>query len=148
MNSTHGSLKWTFDRLRLSAETDGHPAEQIVMGCAIGVIDADGRRKTSVQALWDTGTAMTIVSTDIARRLRLQQIDTITLHGLGGESIAPVCKAVILFPNGIAYGPIAVAVQDMPVSQVLLGMDIISIGTFLLERKPDGGTRFTFTLPE
>lgn len=34
----------------------------------------------------------------------------------------------------------------LPSTDVLIGMDIISMGRFLLEPKPDGGTKFMFIL--
>lgn len=114
------------------------------MDCYIGIEDEYGKRKTSVRALWDTGTSTTVITPDVARKLKPKVFDTISLNGLKGQSRAPVCAAYILFPNGRAYGPIAVAIHELPSADVLLGMDVISIGTFMLRRKPDGGTLFTF----
>ena len=145
-NSSRASLTWTHTNGSLSAETFGKPAEGLLMDCHIGVDDEHGKRKTSVRALWDTGTSTTIISPEVARKLKPKVFDTITLSGLKGQSRAPVCAIYVLFPNGKAFGPIAAAIHELPSVDVILGMDVISIGTFTLRRKPDGGTLFTFEL--
>ena len=145
-NSTQESSKWTIETSRLSFETFGSPADGIRMECHIGVEDERGKIRTPVTALWDTGTSMTVITPDVARKLKPKVIDTIVLNGLGGTRRVPVCAASVLLPNGLAYGPIAMAIDVLPTADVLLGMDVISIGTFLLEPKPDGGTKFMFIL--
>lgn len=145
-NSNRASLTWTYESGRLSAETGGKPAAEIVMDCHIGVIDESGKRKVPVRALWDTGTSTTVVTPEVARRLKMKVFTTIGLSGLKGSARAPVCAAYVLLPNGKTYGPIAVAIHELPTVDVLLGMDVISIGTFTIKRKPDGGTLFTFEL--
>lgn len=145
-NSNRASLTWTHATGILSAETFGLPAEELMMDCHIGVEDEHGKRKTSVRALWDTGTSTTVITPDVARKLKPKVFDTIGLNGLKGQSRAPVCAIYVLFPNGKAFGPIAAAIHELPSVDVILGMDVISIGTFTLRRKPDGGTLFTFEL--
>lgn len=43
-------------------------------------------------------------------------------------------------------GPMMVVVDEIPSVDVLLGMDVIRFGKFTIERKPDGGTLFTFDM--
>lgn len=68
------------------------------------------------------------------------------LSGMGGTDMAWTALVSIGLPCGLAWGPMRVAVHELPTHDVLLGMDIIRIGNFTIERKPDGGTRFTFDL--
>lgn len=144
---TPRGLTWTWTKKRLTAETFGKPAAELVMHCKIGWLENGAWQKEPVTALWDTGTSMTIISPSVARKLHLPSLeDTITLNGVKGTSEAEVYAARVILPNGKAYGPIAVAVQDLPSTDVLLGMDVISSGTFSIRRKPDGGTLFTFDL--
>lgn len=143
------SLKWTYEKSRLLAETECKPANSIEMECRIGYLKDDGRFAATppVQGIWDTGTSTTIVTPAVAQRLGLKPLPhQMNMNGLGGTDKADVCVACIIFPNGMAVGPLYVAVHDLPSIDVLIGMDVISFGTLKLERKPDGGTRFTFDM--
>lgn len=142
-----GGLTWTYEPARLCAETFGHPALELEMACDIG-IKVNGRWiKTPVRALWDTGTSITVISPQVASRLPLVKLDRkIRLSGMNTQGESDLFLASIIFPNGKCFGPIAVAVQELPSIDVLLGMNVIMSGTFTLERKPDGGTRFTFSM--
>lgn len=146
-HSTPHGLTWTWTKEKLTAETFGRPAEELAMNCKIGWYENGEWRKEPVRALWDTGTSMTIVSPAIARKLNLPSLDaTVTLNGVKSQSKANVYAARVILPNGKAYGPVAVAVQELPSTDVLIGMDVISAGMFTIKRKPDGGTLFTFDL--
>jgi len=101
---------------------------------------------TKVRGTWDTGTSTTVITPAVAAKLNLKPVGNINLNGLGGRQMSWLTIAWLRFPNGIVLGPLYMAVQDLPSTDVLIGMDVISMGRFLLERKPDGGTRFTFTL--
>lgn len=105
-------------------------------------------RFTGVKArgLWDTGTSTTVITPAIAEKLNLRPVGGMKMNGLGGVQQSWLTIAYLRFPNGTVVGPLYMAVHDLPSTDVLIGMDIISMGTFLLERKPDGGTRFTFKL--
>lgn len=117
------------------------------MDCHIGVYENGKWRKMPVRALWDTGTSVTVITPRVAETLNLPKLDgKFTLNAVNNQSEAQLCVARVILPNNKAYGPIAVAVQNLPSVDVLLGMDVISSGTFTIERKPDGGTRFTFVL--
>ena len=100
----------------------------------------------SAKGLWDTGTSTTVITPAIATKLGLQPMGGMTMNGLGGKHQSWLTLAFFRFPNGVIAGPIQMAVHDLPSTDVLIGMDIISMGKFTIERKPDGGTRFTFDL--
>lgn len=116
------------------------------MDCAI--IEMGSRRHERFKGLWDTGTSTTVITPDVAARLGIlpDTEHSMGLHGLGGTTDAPTVVAAIGFPNGQAFGPIEMAVHELPSVDVLIGMDVISIGKLTIERKADGGTRFTFDL--
>jgi hypothetical protein len=140
------SLTWTYERFRLSAETIGLPIEELVMDCKIAVKRNGDFDRVSAKALWDTGTSTTVITPGIAAKLGLEPDEKsyIDLNVVGGVIRAWMTVVYVLFPNGKGYGPIPVAVRELPSADVLLGMDVISIGTFTLRRKPDGGSLFTF----
>lgn len=139
-------MKWTYSAGKLSAETFGQPAEGFEMDCAI--IETGSWRHERFKGLWDTGTSTTVITPDVAARLGIlpDTEHSMGLHGLGGTTDAPTVVAAIGFPNGQAFGPIEMAVHELPSVDVLIGMDVISIGKLTIERKADGGTRFTFDL--
>ena len=52
-------------------------------------------------ALWDTGAMVSVVSPEVAVRLKLDIVDTIQIIGINGESLAEV--AVISIHNGYCH---------------------------------------------
>lgn len=117
------------------------------MDCNICILRDDGVFSgVSAKGLWDTGTSTTVITPAIAARLKLPIVGGMNMNGLGGRQQAGMTIAYFRFPNRTVVGPIRMAVHELPSTDVLIGMDIISMGTLLLERKPDGGTKFTFDL--
>ena len=98
------------------------------------------------RALWDTGSSITVVTPAMADKMHLLPIGDMNMNGLGGKQKAWKSKCFLRFPNGKFCGPIVVAVHELPSVDVLIGMDVISTGTFTIRRKPDGGTLFTFDM--
>ena len=146
--SSHASLgEWHWTNRSLSAESIGKPIKEIEMDCHICTID-EGKMTAAipVKAIWDTGSSVTVISSFVAASLGLQIVGEMRMHGMGGTEVAPICYAYLRFPNGTAIGPVRMAIHNLPSTEVLIGMNIITAGKFLLERKPDGGTRFSFTL--
>lgn len=146
-HSTPHGLTWTHTSSRLCCETYGHPALELEMDCEIGALKNGRLIKTPVRALWDTGTSITVITPEVASKLPLVKLDKkIGLNGLKSKSEAELYLAVVVFPNGKIFGPIVVAVQELPSTDVLLGMNVILGGTFAIQRKEDGGTLFTFDM--
>ena len=146
-NSTPHGLTWTHTRSQLSAETIGRPARSLDMDCHICVMTGENKfAGTKVKGLWDTGTSTTVITPAVAAKLNLKPAGNMTMNGLGGKQKSWITMACLRLPNGMVAGPFYMAVHELPSTDVLIGMDVISMGTFLLERKPDGGTRFTFEL--
>ena len=146
-NLNPGGLKWTHTRSSLSAETFGRPAESLEMDCGIGAVKDGVLQWERAKALWDTGTSTTVITPELDAKLGLEPDgDYMDLNGLGGVQKAWTAVVCVGLPNGKAYGPIPVAVHDLPSTDVLIGMDVICTGRFLLEPKPDGGTKFMFIL--
>ena len=118
------------------------------MDCAIIAVIDGQMRWERVRGLWDTGTSTTVITPAVAERLGLKPDgkNSMSLNGLGGKQTAWTAVASIGFPNGKAYGPIEMAVHELPSVDVLIGMDVISIGKMIIEPKPDGGTKFMFML--
>ena len=141
------SLQWTIGARRLTAESFGRPARSICMACHIGRRDGAGIKWVKALGIWDTGATMTVVSPDVARRLQLEPVDSMQAGAVGGSHETVKAYGFVGLPNKKAYGPIDVAIDVLPEGiDVLIGMDVISIGTLTIRRKPDGGTLFTFDM--
>lgn len=99
-----------------------------------------------VNALWDTGSSITVITPAVAAKMHLQPTGDMSMNGLGGKQTAWKSVCFLRFPNGKFCGPITVAVHDLPSVDVLIGMDVICTGKLTIEPKPDGGTLFTFDM--
>lgn len=103
-----------------------------------------------IRALWDTGATTSAISDKIVTLLKpefLRQHTVDTAHG-GPTVLSSYSNISFMLADGLVFTPRstdAVDLEGQPIDAVI-GMDIISMGRFLLEPKPDGGTKFTFTL--
>lgn len=116
------------------------------MDCHLCLMQGETMKGWKARALWDTGSSITVVSPVVAAKMRLIPIGDMNMNGLGGKQKAWKSKCYLRFPNGKFFGPIVVVVHELPSVDVLIGMDVISIGKLTIERKPDGGTLFTFDM--
>lgn len=110
------------------------------------------KNPASFMCLWDTGASMSLVSPHVAESLKLDVLDeTITIRsGLGSKSEINVRVAFLHIVLGAIPLELKVGVVDMPSSDadidVVLGMDLISQGTFAISY--DGGQMlFSFCYP-
>ena len=140
------SLKWQVGKTLLTAETFGQPASEIVMDCRVCTQPGEGFRSLLVKALWDTGTSTTVISPRVASRLGLKPKGSAKTNAVGSVRQSGLTSAYLWLPNSMMIGPMMVVVDEIPSVDVLLGMDVIRFGKFTIERKPDGGTRFTFDI--
>lgn len=69
------------------------------------------------------------------------------VHGVGGITEQEVYMINLMLPNGIGFTNIQVTkAEALPGAQVLIGMDIITMGDFAITNK-DGNTVFSFRYP-
>lgn len=99
------------------------------------------------KALWDTGAQSSTISTRLATELGLPSIGERQMTGAGGPFVAKEYLAGLLLPNKVAihsislYGFVGSADFDL-----LIGMDIISLGDFLVSTHADV-MHFSFQIP-
>jgi hypothetical protein len=99
------------------------------------------------QAIWDTGATKSTIKQSVALRLKLPEIRPATTLGIGGRYETFVYLASLILPNNIFISEIELLGCDNSLScDMLIGMDIISLGDFLVS---NGGsaTTFSFTIP-
>lgn len=98
------------------------------------------------RAIWDTGCAITTVKTSILEELELEARDCIDVNTVMGTAKFPVYYVDLLLPGGIALRSIKVIAGNQNACDVLIGMDIISLGDFAITNL-SGNTTFSFQLP-
>jgi len=98
-------------------------------------------------ALWDTGAMVSVISPEVAAKLKLDIVDTIQIVGINGESLAEVAVISIHFPNGAVIDDVRVAICSMsPGSEMIIGMDVITQMDIAITNG-GGQTQLSFAIP-
>lgn len=97
-------------------------------------------------ALWDTGATVSAISTNVVEALRLTSFSMGKVYHAQGESDTNKYKINMLLPNRIALSTMTVLEGKLKGCDVLIGMDIISLGDFAITNR-DGKTLFSFQIP-
>lgn len=118
--------------------------EDIVTECDI--YSADGHKFHTERAMWDTGADTTIISSRIVNELKLQPYKQGGIAGIGGATGSNVYLVHVLVPTGDFVTSVEVMESDFEDIDVLIGMDVIIFGDFLITNK-DGKTIFQFRTP-
>lgn len=90
-----------------------------------------------VDAIWDTGSNMSTISKRVVKLLNLESTGTGHVISPGGDGSINTYDICIMFENGVTRD--IVKVSDSPIStcDLLIGMDLISKGRFVLEMSGD-----------
>jgi len=101
----------------------------------------------SANAIWDTGATMSAITPEIQNKLKVKPVDKKTIAGIHSTQEVDVVLITIELPNRVIKKTIKAAVCDMASkSEMLIGMDIISLGDFALSNGNDQ-TLFSFAVP-
>lgn len=119
-------------------------ADDIMTECDI--YSAESRKYHTERAIWDTGADTTIIFSRIVRELDLQPYRQGGISGIGGDTGSNVYLVHVLVPTGDFVTSVEVMESDFQDIDVLIGMDIIVFGDFLITNK-DGKTKFQFRTP-
>lgn len=85
------------------------------------------------QAVWDTGAQSSLISIDLASKLNLPRIGDRRVNGVGGVYNAPEYLAGLVLPNDVIINTISLyGFVGTDKLNMLIGMDIISLGDFLV----------------
>jgi hypothetical protein len=95
--------------------------------------------------VWDTGASMTAIGQNVVDDLGLSPIGIVQVHTADAVSMKPTYIVDIHLPNIRVLG-IQVVLGTLSQCDVLIGMDIINIGDFVITNK-GGNTVMTFRVP-
>ena len=110
------------------------------------IYSLDGRLFHTDNAMWDTGATTTIISSRIVRQLKLEPYQQGGISGIGGASNTNTYLVHVLIPTGDVVTNCEVMKSDFEDYDVIIGMDIISLGDFCFTN-PDDYSVFSFRIP-
>ena len=99
------------------------------------------------EAIWDTGATGSVISTDLANKLKLTPIGKTKVSTAGG--VFEVNKYILglRLPNNLQIQNVMVSSGNLGVGvDFLIGMDIITLGDFSITNL-NGNTMFSFRFP-
>jgi predicted aspartyl protease len=98
-------------------------------------------------AIWDTGASGSVITQSVIDACGLKPIGLTQVHDASGARDSGVYLVNIMLPNSVAFVAVSVTTGKLaPGSDVLIGMDIITLGDFSVTNK-DGRTIFSFRVP-
>lgn len=104
-------------------------------------------KNINVKGIWDTGATNSVISERVFNTLQLNKIDTIPVSGVNSiNHIAIVTVVNLLLPNGLRIPDIRLTVDKIAGTDVLIGMDVISMGDLAISNI-NNETLFSFAIP-
>jgi len=101
----------------------------------------------SVNALWDTGAMISAITPEIREKLKAVTVYRKTITAIHTTQDVDVVSITLELPNRVVKKTIEVAVCNMASNaEMIIGMDIISLGDFALSNGNDQ-TLFSFAVP-
>ncbi len=97
-------------------------------------------------AIWDTGATQSVITQNVVDTCDLTPVGMTRAHTVNGIMDTEVYLISLLLPNNLVIPEIAVTRGDLGTEDMLIGMDIISLGDFAITNK-NGKTRFSFRMP-
>ena len=128
----------------------GRTVRELKTKALLFAVSAPPPNKTAtVDAIWDTGATHSVITPEIAEALGLLPVDTVPIIGVnsGEAEDKPVSIVHVGLPNSVLLQTVRVSVVDIGGgADMLIGMDIISLGDLLLSNA-GGETSFSFVMP-
>jgi len=107
----------------------------------------DKQNAVEIKALWDTGASRCLISQEVASRLNLQYISKTFLSTPSDKKYQSNVYLVNLhLPNNTKFIDLLVAEGVLNGCDMLIGMDIITAGDFIISNY-NNKTTFTFRMP-
>ena len=103
-------------------------------------------RREIFTALWDTGATNSVISQVVVDACELTPVGFTEVFHVDGSYLAEVYVVNVTLPSNFTISNLSVVKADIPLADILVGMDIISQGDFAITNQ-NGGTKFTFRIP-
>lgn len=98
-------------------------------------------------AVWDTGATNSVISSNVVSKCGLKPIGMTQVHTVAGLATHNVYFVNIMLPHKVGIPRVRVTEGELSAGfDVLIGMDIITRGDFVLTNK-DNKTIFSFRMP-
>ena len=103
--------------------------------------------KKAYSALWDTGSNISVISADLASKMRLEPVGTMNVETAGGKIIMNKYIISVSLPNHLNIENIMISSGNLGEGvDILIGMDIITLGDFSITNY-NNKTIFSFRFP-
>jgi predicted aspartyl protease len=104
-------------------------------------------QQAEVRALWDTGASGSCISRGLANHLGLKPVDICNVSGVNGIHQSAVYKIDIVLPSNVTIDSVRVSeFMDNGAFEIIIGMDIITLGDFAISNK-DRKITVSFRIP-
>ena len=120
-------------------------APEIRTQVVLSVTGAASCQPVRCEAVWDTGSFTTVISPAVAKALGLYPLGRRPIHTANGTYWANLYSLDVMLPNGMLVQGVAVSESDLKVCDVLIGMNIISMGDMKITNRTN--TKFVFRIP-
>ena len=97
-------------------------------------------------AIWDTGCRVTTISRELAEKLALKSEKSVSVNTVGGVAKNGQHQISLLLPANLFFQNLTVHSGSLSGCDVLVGLDIISKGSFSISNTQDE-TIFSFQIP-
>ena len=114
------------------------------VGLVLGTTE-DSTRVVKSRALWDTGAVTSVIDKSLVEKLGLVPFDSGRVYTAQGFYESSMYLVDVLLPNNIIVKGLRVGDGEFQGFDMLIGMDVISLGDFHLTN--DGNTVFKFVIP-
>ena len=114
------------------------------VGLVLGTTE-DSTRVVKSRALWDTGAVTSVIDKSLVEKLDLVPFDSGRAYTAQGFYESSMYLLDVLLPNNIIVKGLRVGDGEFQGFDMLIGMDVISLGDFHLTN--DGNTVFKFVIP-
>ena len=132
-------------KYRAFKESYGTLADRL--SCTVkGTSHFEPKNKGNFIGIWDTGAQVSAITPSVAEKLRLSPVDSWEIYGVNGKTLLPVVLIDLRLPNNHRMESVYAVVADIGDGDILLGMNAITQGDFLVTNK-NHQTELTFVVP-
>ncbi|MCQ2368742.1 MAG: retroviral-like aspartic protease family protein [Kiritimatiellae bacterium] len=122
-----------------------HEIKSSLVVAPSSVIGKPGSTPVMCTAIWDTGAAFTVISSEVVKQLNLPALGKKAVHTANGIYHANVYSVDVMLPNKLVVSGVEVTDSDLKLCDALIGMDIIALGDMKISNKIN--TKFVFRIP-